>query len=160
MVGRAEALARVRAAVDAREEGADILILARTDARATDGLDEALARARAFAELGADMLFVEAPESEAEMRRVCAEAPGVHLANMVEKGASPVLPPARLAELGYRIVAYPVTLLSAAVKAMQGSLEDIKAGTHPHARLLDFAELCRIVGFDDYYDEDARYAAQ
>ena len=157
VVERAEAVARVRAAEDARDEGADILILARSDARATHGLDEALARARAFKEAGADILFVEAPQSEAEMARVCAEVPGTHMANMVEDGATPFLPPARLGALGYRIVAYPVTLLRAAIKAMSASLDDIKTGRHPHGRLIDFAELCRVVGFDDYYAEEARY---
>ena len=157
VVERAEAVARVRAAVDAREEGADILILARTDARAPIGLDEALARARAFAELGADILFVEAPRSEEEMRRVCGEVRGVHMANMVENGDTPLTDPARLGEIGYRIVAYPLTLLSAAMKAMIGSLVDMKAGRHPNERLLDFAELRRIVGFEDYDAEDARY---
>ncbi|MCH8998977.1 MAG: isocitrate lyase/PEP mutase family protein [Proteobacteria bacterium] len=157
VVGRAEAIARVRAAADARDEGADILILARSDARATHGLDEALTRAQAFKEAGADILFVEAPQSEAEMARVCAEVPGPQMANMVEDGATPFLPPERLGALGYRIVAYPVTLLRAAIKAMSASLDDIKAGHHPHDRLIDFAELCRVVGFDDYDAEEARY---
>jgi 2-methylisocitrate lyase-like PEP mutase family enzyme len=160
VVGRDEAVARVRAAADARDEGADILILARTDARATHGLDEALERARAFKEAGADILFVEAPQTEAEMARVCAEVPGDHMANMVEDGATPFLPPERLDALGYRIVAYPVTLLRAAIKAMTASLDDIKAGNHPHDRLIDFAELCRVVGFEDYYAEEARYGTQ
>ncbi len=160
VVARDEAIARVRAAADARDEGADILILARTDARATHGLDEALARARAFKEAGADILFVEAPRTEAEMARVCAEVPGAHMVNMVEDGATPFLAPERLDELGYRIVAYPVTLLRAAIKAMTASLDDIKAGHHPHERLIDFAELCRVVGFDDYYAEVARYGTQ
>jgi 2-methylisocitrate lyase-like PEP mutase family enzyme len=158
VVERAEAIARVRAAVDAREEGADILILARTDARAPVGLDEAMARARAFAEAGADILFVEAPRSEDEMARVCAEAPGVHMANMVENGDTPLTEPARLGEIGYRIVAYPLTLLNAAMRAMTESLAEMKAGRHPSERLLDFAELRRIVGFEDYYAEEARYA--
>ncbi len=158
VIARAEAVARVRAAVDAREEGADILILARTDARATHGLDEALARASAFSDAGADILFVEAPKSEAEMRRICAEVPGAHLANMVEGGETPFLAPERLAAHGYRIVAYPVTLLRAAIKAMTESLDEIAAGKHPHERLIDFAELCRIVGFDDYYAEETRYS--
>ena len=157
VVERAEAIARVRAAADARDEGADILILARSDARATHGLDEALTRAQAFKEAGADILFVEAPQSEAEMARVCAEVPGPQMANMVEDGATPFLPPERLGALGYRIVAYPVTLLRAAIKAMSASLDDIKAGHHPHDRLIDFAELCRVVGFDDYDAEEARY---
>ncbi len=83
----------------------------------------------------------------------------MHLANMVEDGETPFLAPERLAGHGYRIVAYPVTLLRAAIKAMAASLEDIRAGRHPHERLIDFAELCRVVGFDDYYAEEARYSA-
>ena len=159
VVPRQEGIARIRAAVDAQREGADILILARTDARAGEGLNEALIRAQAFAAAGADILFVEAPRSEDEMARICAEVPGIHMANMVENGDTPLLPPAHLEELGYRIVAYPLTLLSAAMRAMRESLEVMKAGGHPHDRLLDFAELRRIVGFDDYYMEEARYAA-
>jgi 2-methylisocitrate lyase-like PEP mutase family enzyme len=159
VVARDEAVARIKAAVDARDEGAEILILARTDARATDGLDEALARARAFAEAGADILFVEAPKSEAEMRRICAEAPGLHMANLVENGETPLLPPEKLGEIGYCLAAYPLTLLSAAMRAMLDALADMKAGRHPNDRLLSFAELRRRVGFEDYYAEEDRYAA-
>ena len=159
VVPQAEAIARVRAAVDARQEGADILILARTDARATEGLDEALVRARAFAEAGADIQFVEAPKSEAEMRRICTEAPGLHMANLVEDGETPLLPPERLGEIGYCLAAYPLTLLSAAMRAMLAALEDMKAGRHPNDRLLSFAELRERVGFEDYYAEDERYSA-
>ena len=96
VVDRGEALARIRAAVDARNEGSDILILARTDARAALGLDEAIWRAKAFADLGADILFVEAPVSEAEMERICAEVPAPRMANLVEGGDTPLLAPARL----------------------------------------------------------------
>ena len=159
VVERAEAIARIRAAVDARRDGADILILARTDARATDGLEEALVRARAFAEAGADLLFVEAPRSEEEMRRICAEAPGIHLANLLEDGETPLLPPAVLGEIGYSLAAYPLTLLSAAMRAMIESLDDMKAGRHPSERLLGFDELRRRVGFEAYDAEAARYAA-
>ncbi len=158
VVGREEALDRVRAAVDARNEGADILILARTDARAVHGLGEAIWRAQRFAELGADILFVEAPESEEELGAVTREAPGVHMANMVEGGTTPLLGPDRLHDLGFRIAAYPLTLLSAAMRAMQESLADFAAGRDPQARLLSFAEVRRIVGFDAYYAEESRYA--
>lgn len=99
VVGRDEAFDRIRAAVDLRaelrESGGDILILARTDARHDHGLSEAIARAETFAELGADILFVEAPQSEAEMREVCANLPGPKMANIVEGGATrtcPMLP--------------------------------------------------------------------
>lgn len=159
VVDGAEALMRIRAAVDARDEGAEILILARTDARETHGLDEAIARANAFAEAGADILFVEAPRSEEEMATVCREVPGWTMANMLEGGKTPLLPPARLEALGYAIAAYPLTLLAAAMKAMNDALTDLASGRHPHDRLMDFADIRRIVGFDTYDREAARYAA-
>jgi 2-methylisocitrate lyase-like PEP mutase family enzyme len=157
VVARGEALARVKAAVDAREEGADILVMARTDARATEGLDEAIERAKAFAGLGADLVFVEAPRSEAEMERVCAAVPAPQMANMVEQGDTPVLPPARLEALGYRLAAYPLTLLSAAMKAMESALAELAAGRHPDVLLKDFADLREVVGFEDYYRDEDRY---
>lgn len=160
VVGRGEALDRIRAAVDARDEMAgDIMILARTDARAVLGLDEAIRRARSFAEIGADILFVEAPHSVEEMALVTREVPGIHMANMVEGGATPLLGLAQLGELGFRIAAYPLTLLSAAMKAMSGCLADIAGGRDPAARLMDFAELRRVIGFDDYYERERRYAS-
>lgn len=88
VVDREEAIRRVRAAVDAREGGAGTLIVARTDARSALGLDEALWRMQAFADVGADILFPEAPRDEAEMRRFCTEVPGIKMANMLEEGTS------------------------------------------------------------------------
>lgn len=158
VVDRVEALDRIKAAADARAEGDDILILARTDANHGHGLDEALARAAAFKEAGADILFVEAPRSREEMERICREVPGHHLANMVEGGTTPILPPAELAAIGFAVAAYPLTLMSAAMRAMLEALEALKGQTHP-AQLLGFAELRRRVGFDSYYEEEARYAA-
>jgi len=157
VVSRDEALARIRAAVDAREEGAGILIMARTDARATHGFDEALERCRAFVDLGADIIFLEAPTSEAEMERLCREIPVPTMANMVEQGDTPILSPARLEALGYAIAAYPLTLLSASVRAMQEALSELSGGRHPQ-QLLDFAELRAVVGFDAYDAERLRYA--
>lgn len=159
VVGRDEAIMRVRAACDARDEGADILILARTDARGTHGLDEALLRARAFTAEGADLLFVEAPSSEAEMARVCTEAPGLHLANMLEGGATPLLPPAQLRRLGFAMAAYPLLLLSAAVGAMQRALAELATGQMPRDGLPGFADLRGLLGFDAYDAESQRYAA-
>ena len=157
IVDRAEAFERVRAAVDARNEGTDILILARTDARATDGLAEAIARGQAFAELGADILFVESPRSDKEMRQICAEIPGVHMANLLEGGDTPILPPDALKEMGYRLAAFPLTLISAAMKGMADALNALKAGRQAE-NILDFAQLRKTVGFNAYYDLDARYA--
>ncbi len=158
VVDRTEAVNRIKAAVDAREEGADILILARTDARHGHGLDEALERAAAFRDAGADLLFVEAPQSVEEMERICREVPGIHMANLVEGGATPLLSHAELQRIGYRLAAYPLTLLSAVTRAMQEALQVIKAGQHPDAALLDFPSLRKAVGFDAYYEEEANYA--
>jgi 2-methylisocitrate lyase-like PEP mutase family enzyme len=157
VVDRSEALSRIRAAVDAREEGADILILARTDARATDGLAEALWRMQAFADLGADILFLEAPRDEAEMAGFCARVPGPKMANMLEGGITPVLSPRRLQEIGYRIAAYPLTLLTSAVYAMQEALGELAAGRTPQRRV-DFAAIREIVGFDEYEQTLDRYS--
>jgi 2-methylisocitrate lyase-like PEP mutase family enzyme len=153
-----EACQRIRAAVDARDEGADILIMARTDARATDDLDEAIRRMQAFAEIGADILFLEAPQTEAEMERFCREVPGPKMANMLEQGATPVLPPARLQDMGYAIAAYPLTLLLAVVPVIERALADLKAGRHPQD-LTSFAHLREIVGFPDYFDAERRYVS-
>ncbi len=156
VVERGEALGRIRAAVDAREEGADILVMARTDARATHGMEEALARCRAFVDLGADIVFLEAPESEAEMERFCREIAGPKMANMLQHGKTPLLPPDRLAAMGYTIAAYPLTLLSSAVSAIQEALVALGRGSYPQH--LDFAGLRRLVGFPDYDEEAHRYA--
>jgi 2-methylisocitrate lyase-like PEP mutase family enzyme len=157
VVARGEALSRVRAAVEARDEGAGILVMARTDARATAGLDEAIARGRAFAELGADIVFVEAPHTEEEMARVCSEIPGPKMANLVEDGDTPLLPPARLGELGYQIAAHPLTLLLVSVHAMRKALAQLKSGQHPTDRL-GFGELQDLVGFPAYDHALARFS--
>jgi 2-methylisocitrate lyase-like PEP mutase family enzyme len=157
VVGRAEALARIRAAVDARESGSGIAIVARTDARSALGLEEAIWRMRAFADLGADILFLEAPRDLGEMERFCREVPGVRMANMLEGGITPILPPARLAEIGYRVVAYPLTLLACAVRAMEEALADLAQGQSPQRRT-DFATLKELVGFDAYDRLLAGYA--
>ncbi|MFZ1536378.1 MAG: isocitrate lyase/phosphoenolpyruvate mutase family protein, partial [Chromatiaceae bacterium] len=141
---------------------ADILIMARTDARASLGLEEALWRLQAFVDLGADILFLEAPQDEAEMRTFCQALPGPKMANMLEEGVTPLLPPAVLAEMGYKIAAYPLTLLNSAVFAMRETLDDIRAGRVP-ARRVDFATIRQIVGFADYdrllghYADESRF---
>lgn len=156
VVTREEALLRLQAAVDARNEGTDILIMARTDARATDGLDEAIARCLAFAEIGADITFLEAPLSEAEMRRYCSEVPGPKMANLIEFGKTPLLPPTQLEAIGYKIAVYPLTLLNVSIKAMRAALARIQRGEA--ADVLDFAELQAAVGFREYYAGEERYS--
>ena len=158
VVGRDEAFDRIKAAVDAREAGADILILARTDARHQHGLSEAIDRAAKFAELGADILFVEAPKTVAEMRELCAALPGPKMANIVEGGETPDLTPDELSDIGYQIAAYPLSLMAAALKAMVETLQLMKAGKPRTDMLMDWGQLRNRIGFDAYYEESERYA--
>ncbi|HSJ97351.1 MAG TPA: isocitrate lyase/phosphoenolpyruvate mutase family protein, partial [Myxococcota bacterium] len=113
-------------------------------------------RGRAFAELGADLVFVESPRDEAELARVAREIPAPAMANLVEDGDTPALAPDRLEALGFKIAAYPLTLLHASVHAMQVALEDLRAG-RPLERRLSFAALRELLGFDAYDAEACRY---
>jgi 2-methylisocitrate lyase-like PEP mutase family enzyme len=162
VVSRDEAFDRIRAAVDARNElasagGPEILILARTDARHEHGLTEAIERSAHFAELGADILFVEAPHTESEMVEICRSLPGPKMANIVEGGLTPELSVEVLRGIGYSLAAYPLTLLAASMKAMTDSLRCMREGQSLH--LMDFDELRERVGFNDYYETSARYSS-
>ncbi|GGB40082.1 carboxyvinyl-carboxyphosphonate phosphorylmutase [Roseibium aquae] len=157
VVSRAEAFDRIRAANDARTEGADILILARTDARHDHGLAEAIDRAARFKELGADILFVEAPKTVEEMHTICRELPGPKMANIVEGGETPDLSHRELQDIGFSLAAYPLTLMASAMKAMAATLEKLKADMDRTPDLMSFSELRDRIGFNDYYETSARY---
>jgi 2-methylisocitrate lyase-like PEP mutase family enzyme len=162
VVARNEAFDRIRAAVDARNElvsagGSEILILARTDARHEHGLTEAIERSAHFAELGADILFVEAPQTESEMAEICQSLPGPKMANIVEGGLTPELSVDVLRGIGYSLAAYPLTLLAASMKAMTDSLREMRERRNLH--LMNFEELRERVGFNDYYEISARYSS-
>lgn len=160
VISRAEARMKIRAAVDARA-GADILIMGRTDARAVHGFDEALARCLDFEAEGADIIFLEAPESEDEMRRFCSAMTKPCMANMVPGGKTPVLAPDRLHELGYKLAVYPVMLLSSSIAAMQATLEGLRPGSKtPQPASISFGELQGVVGFPDYWSRETRYQAK
>jgi len=158
IVSRDEAFSRIQAAVDARDNGADILIMARTDANATDGMEEAILRAQTFAEIGADITFLEAPIDEDEMRRYCSEVPGPKMANMVEGGATPFLPPAELEAIGYKVIIYPILLMLAGVRTMEDALNTMISGSHPEG-LSKFSHLRDVVGFPAYYDAEKKYSS-
>lgn len=159
VIGRDQARMKIRAAVDARRD-ADILILARTDARAVHGFDEALDRCRDFETEGADIIFLEAPESELEMRRFCRAVSKPCMANMVPGGKTPVLPPQQLQSIGYKLALYPVALLSCAIAAMQAALSALRPGAaKPLPPSVTFAELQQIVGFPDYWQRETEYKA-
>jgi 2-methylisocitrate lyase-like PEP mutase family enzyme len=156
VVARDEALTRIRAAVDARDAGTDILIMARTDARACVDLDEAIGRCQQFRAIGADITFLEAPLDEGEMRRYCDQVDGPKMANLIEGGKTPLLPPRQLEALGYKIAVYPLTLLNVSIQAMRTALESLAQSERP-AAAMEFEALKSAVGFPAYYAEEARY---
>jgi 2-methylisocitrate lyase-like PEP mutase family enzyme len=161
VVPRAEAVARVRAACDARDAGRDIVVVARTDARQGESFQEALYRAAAFADAGADVVFVDALESAAEMRTLCAQVGGAaKMANMLEGGGkTPILTPAELGDMGFKLCAYPLSLLGVAVAAQRRALAGLKQGRVPvPPEMLTFEELQAAVGFPEYFAQEARYA--
>lgn len=160
IVPEIEAFKRIEAAVDAREEGADILIIARTDANATDGMEEAIRRCRKFREIGADITFLEAPRDEDEMRRYCGEVDGPKMANMVEQGDTPYLTPKQLEDIGYKYAIWPVSAMLAGIKAMEGALADLAAGKPTAGGKVTFQHLQELVGFPEYYEAEKRYAAE
>ncbi|MGZ5112627.1 MAG: isocitrate lyase/PEP mutase family protein [Usitatibacter sp.] len=151
---------KIRVAVEARASR-DFLVIARTDARTTLGLDEALRRGDAYAKAGADILFIESPESVDEMRAIGKRFDLPLVANMVEKGRTPVLPRAELESIGYRIAIFPVSALLAAVKAMAGVYAHVKetgSSIGVPVPLADFSELTQLMGFEDVWEFDKRHA--
>jgi len=161
VVAPEEMVRKVRVAAATRDS-ADFLIIARTDARTTLGLDEALRRAEAYLAAGADALFVEAPESEEELARIGETFPGVPLlANMVEGGCSPVLPVERLAELGFRIVIHPVLGFLSAAAAMEEAYGTLRRDGRTEAirdRLHSFDAFNRFIGFERVWDFERHWA--
>jgi len=158
VIDRGDWLAKLRAACDHRTS---LHVTARTDARAAVGLDEAIERARMARDTGVDALFVEAPESIAELETIAAALPDITLvANMVETGRTPLLTPAELADLGFTLIVSPLSLLFTMVKAVQSSLDVLAHdGTlRDHLdRLVDFEEFGRTVGLDEHRKTEDRY---
>ncbi len=160
VIPTAEMVKKIRVAVEARGDG-DIMIVARTDARTAHGLDEALRRAEAYARAGADILFVESPESEREMEKICASCERPLIANMVEGGKTPVLSAARLEELGYRIAIFPATGFLAAGAALDSIYKTLKrdgSSVEATAPLYPFNEFAELMGFQAVWDFDKRHA--
>ena len=140
-----------------KDEGYDILIMARTDSNHTHGLKEAISRSQKFHELGADIMFVEAPKNKQEMITICNEVPGHKIANIIEGGITPNLSMNELMEIGYKLAVYPLTLLSASMKAINKSLDSILKDEDRANLLLEFTDLKKKVGFDEYYEISSKY---
>jgi 2,3-dimethylmalate lyase len=162
VIPAAEMAEKIRAAVEARAQP-EFVIIARTDARAVEGLDRALERGRMYREAGADALFVEAVTSEAEAEAVARAFPGVPLLfNWAEGGKTPPIALERLTQLGYRIVIFPISTLLAATAAMRRILREIaQAGTPAAAmgELPAFGEFLDFIGLPEVREAEQRYAA-
>jgi 2,3-dimethylmalate lyase len=163
VIGAEEMAQKVRAAVDARTDP-DFVIIARTDARAVEGLDSALDRARRYRDAGADVLFIEALVSEAEIEAAVRAFPGVPLLfNWAEGGKTPPVGLDRLTELGYRIVIFPIATLLAATAAMRRVLAEIATAGTPAAvlgELPTFGEFTDFIGLPDVREIEQRYVAE
>ena len=153
VIERDEYVQKIRAAVDAKRDR-DFFIVARTDAIAAVGLNEAVARASAARAAGADATFIEAPNSLAELTEVGRRAPKPTVANMIEKGKTPVLPAAALAELGFQLILYPLAGLYASAKALQTIYAQLLAnGTTAGAedRLIAFEQFNELIGVEEKF---------
>jgi 2-methylisocitrate lyase-like PEP mutase family enzyme len=146
VIGQDEFLARLGAALEART---DALIVARTDARAVLGLSAAIDRASAYARAGADVIFVEAPQSDAEVAQIAKEVDAPLLINLVQGGLTPDGGRQRLQELGYAIAIYPANLLMAAAKGMIAALQEL-GGTPPDVTATGIAALFQLVGLREW----------
>lgn len=161
LIGADEMVGKIRAAVAARRDP-ELVILARTDAVAVTGVDDAIARARAYAQAGADLLFVEAPTSEADLERIAVELKGVAplVFNWAEGGRTPGLPLARIAELGYRLVLFPIGTLLASTAAMRSFLGTVRSDGTPAAAmpgLPEFSEFTDLIGLPEIRELEERF---
>lgn len=153
VISAKEFTSKLRAALDTRQ--ADTVIIARTDARAPAGIDEAIDRANTYAGEGADVIFVEAPESGEEIERVAAEVSAPLLFNVVPGGRSPVISETDLERLGFRIAIYPAALLGAAAAAMTSALTQL--GGRDIGEVTDVAGIFGLVGLGEWLEFSERY---
>jgi 2-methylisocitrate lyase-like PEP mutase family enzyme len=151
---------KIEAALATRTDR-DLVIIGRTDARAVHGLEEAIRRGKAFSRLGADVVFVEAPESEAELEKIARSLPEVPLlVNMFKGGKTPFLPPSRLDAMGFRVVILPSETQRAAIHAMKEALALLKSDGSTESmddRLASFKERDRIVGLSEWENLEQYY---
>jgi carboxyvinyl-carboxyphosphonate phosphorylmutase len=151
---------KIRAAVEYRTDP-DFVVIARTDARAVTGLDDAIARANLYREAGADLIFFEAPQSEEEIRRVAREVKAPLLANMVQGGRTPAMSVPQLEDLGFKMVIFPGVCMRAAVPAIENALDSLKrAGTDwpKDGPVMGPMDIFRKVGFDWWKGIEDRFA--
>ena len=159
VISKDDYLPKLRAAVEARKSK-DFIIVARTDARAPMGLEEAIERGKAYKKVGADVIFVEAPRSIEELKKVAEEIDAPLVANMIEDGITPTLPAQELLNLGYRIAVFPLSALYSATYAMRQVLMELKktgATRETQKMMVTFKDFNRFVDLDKYMDLEKRY---
>jgi len=152
-----EMVNKIKVACDARSSK-DFLILARTDARTSFGLDEALRRGEAYAKAGADIIFIEAPESEEEMRKIGSALDVPLLSNQLHGGRTPILPQAQLKEMGYSVAIYPTAGLFAASHALASVYASLAQDKPVEAPLYAFDDFVEMIGFQQVWDFEKKYA--
>jgi carboxyvinyl-carboxyphosphonate phosphorylmutase len=159
VVSPEEMVSKLRAALDARSDP-DFVIMARTDALAVNGIDDAIYRARLYREAGADLIFVEAPESVEQMRRIIREVKAPHMANMLPGGKTPMLTAKELQEIGYSVVAYATACTYAITQAVRDLFETLyRTGTTAglEDRMVKFDEFNRLVGLEEIRKKEEEY---
>jgi methylisocitrate lyase len=159
VIALAEQLSKLRAAIDARKDR-DFFIVARTDSRQALGLNEAITRGIAFKEAGADAVFIEAPQSKEEMKEIASQVPGPLVANMLERGVTPLMEPAELKELGFQMIVWPLAPLYSVAKTLAetyGTLRREGSTIKILDKLMPFDDFNEIVGLNEKYAADARY---
>jgi methylisocitrate lyase len=162
VVPAAEMVGKLRAALDARRDG-DLVIMARTDARAVEGIDAAIDRANLYLDTGVDLIFVEAPQSVDEMRRICSEIEAPCFANYLEGGRTPLMSAKELEEIGFAVVAYPTSATYAIARTLQEVYAILRRDGETESlrdRMLEFDEFNRLVGLDDLRAQEDEYAAE
>lgn len=159
VIPKGEYILKLKAAVEGRKRK-DFIIVARTDARAPIGLDEAIERGKAYKKAGADVIFVEAPRSIEELKKVADEIDAPLVANMIEDGVTPTMPAQKLLELGYRIAVFPLSALYSATYAMREVLTELKktgATRQTRKMMVTFKDFNRFVDLDRYMGLEKRY---
>ena len=158
VIPTAEMVQKIKVACDSRSSK-DFLIIARTDSRTSLGLDEAMRRMEAYAKAGADILFIEAPETETEMETIGKRFDQPLLANMVNGGKTPMLPAKRLGELGYRIAIFPAAGFLSTAAALEGAYGELKtAGTSTgQTPMVAFTAFSEMMGFPEVWEFEKRY---
>lgn len=159
VIATEEMVPKLKAALDNRTDE-DLVIMGRTDALGVLGIEEAIARANLYCETGCDMVFVEAPETTLQMRRICKEVEGPVLANMIEFGRSPLMASHQLQELGFAVAVWPVAsvfVVSRALQILYRTLKETGSTMSLHEQMVDFEEYMKIVRLSELREMEARY---